>query len=78
MFLILGLAAKYAKIGGIALLLLYYLSHPPMALLEYGAPTEGSYLIINKTLIEMIALAVLLVFPTQFNVGIDRIIAKLK
>jgi thiosulfate dehydrogenase [quinone] large subunit len=37
---------------------------------------EGSYLIVNKILIEMIALAVLFVFPTGKRIGIDRLICR--
>ncbi|MCK4856067.1 MAG: DoxX subfamily, partial [Bacteroidales bacterium] len=52
----------------------YYLSHPPFLNLEYVLPSEGSYLIVNKTLIEMISLWVLWLFPTGRIMGIDRII----
>jgi thiosulfate dehydrogenase [quinone] large subunit len=37
---------------------------------------EGSYLLINKTLIEMVALIVLLYFPTGKVIGIDRLLFK--
>ena len=39
-------------------------------------PSEGSYLIVNKVLIELVALVVLLAFTTGRVVGIDRLIAK--
>jgi len=74
--LILGFLARPACIFGIILLSMYYLSHPPFAGLRYAVPSEGSYLIINKTLIELIALAVLFVFPSSSIVGIDRFIFK--
>ncbi len=74
--LILGFLARPACIFGIILLSMYYLSHPPFAGLRYAVPSEGSYLIINKTLIELIALAVLFVFPSSSFVGIDRFIFK--
>lgn len=75
--LILGLFTRIATIAGIALLALYYLSHPPLPLFNYSTPAEGSYLIINKTLIELVALAVLYVFPTGSLIGIDRILGKI-
>jgi thiosulfate dehydrogenase [quinone] large subunit len=74
--LILGLFTRISIIGGIVLLGFYYLSHPPMATLEYAVPTEGSYLIVNKNLIELFALAVLLVFPTGKYIGVDRLICR--
>jgi len=72
--LILGLLTKAAKIGGILLLAFYYLSHPPFIGLEYAIPSEGSYLWINKTLIELITLWVLYIFPTGKIIGLDRLI----
>jgi thiosulfate dehydrogenase [quinone] large subunit len=76
--LILGIFTRFATISGIILLLLYYLSHPPFLGLEYVMPQEGNYLIVNKTLIEILSLAVLYVFPTGHIIGLDRIILKLK
>ncbi len=70
--LILGLFSRPAAIGGIILLALYYLSHPPFTGLEYAVPSEGKYLWIDKNLIEMLALAVLYVFPTGLRLGLDR------
>ena len=54
---------------------MYYLSHPPLIGVKYALPSEGSYLFINKNLIEVFALAVLLVFPTGKHIGLDRLIA---
>ncbi len=70
--LIAGLFTRASLISGMALLVFYYLSHPPLALLSYSMPSEGSYLIVNKTLIELFSMAVLLVFPTWHRIGIDR------
>jgi thiosulfate dehydrogenase [quinone] large subunit len=72
--LILGAFTRLSAIGGMVLLAFYYLSHPPFLNLEYVLPSEGSYLIVNKTLIELIALWVLFLFPTGRRIGIDRII----
>jgi thiosulfate dehydrogenase [quinone] large subunit len=74
--LILGMLTRVALSGGIILLAFYYLSHPPLTGLKYGLPMEGSYLLINKTLIEMVALIVLLYFPTGKVIGIDRLLFK--
>ena len=72
--LILGVFCRVAISAGILLLTMYYFSHPPFVGLTYAMPTEGSYLIVNKVLIEMVAMIVLLVFPTSRFIGIDRLI----
>jgi len=74
--LMLGLFTRLSVICGIVLLSFYFLSHPPLAGIQYIIPQEGSYLLINKTLIEIIALCVLLVFPTGQTAGIDRFFRK--
>lgn len=74
--LICGLLAHAASIAGIVLLFLYYICNPPFIGLTYSAPSEGSYLIVNKTLIEMFALFVLIYFPTSKIIGLDRLIFK--
>jgi thiosulfate dehydrogenase [quinone] large subunit len=74
--LILGLFTRISTIAGVLLLALYYFSHPPCVGFKYALPMEGSYLIVNKILIEMIALAVLFVFPTGKRIGIDRLICR--
>ncbi len=76
--LILGSFTRIATLGGIILLAFYYLSHPPFLNLEYALPGEGAYLIINKTLIELIALWVLLLFPTGKQIGLDMFIFRRK
>lgn len=78
MGLILGLLTRIAAISGSILLVLYYLNNPPLIGLEYSVPSEGSYLIVNKTLIEAISLVVLAVFPTSSILGLDRFIKKFR
>jgi len=74
--LILGLFSRISIIAGMALLGMYYLSHPPMIGYSFSVPSEGSYLWVNKNLIELAALAVLLVFPSWMQIGLDRFIFK--
>ena len=74
--LMLGAFTRWATIAGIVLLGLYYLAVPPFLGLTYSMPAEGSYLIVNKVLIELVALVVLLAFPTGRVLGIDRLIAR--
>lgn len=74
--LMLGLLTRWATVAGILVLLLYYVAAPPFVGLEYAMPTEGSYLVVNKVLIEAAALFVLLVFPTGTVIGLDRLLAR--
>lgn len=74
--LMLGLFEKPALISGIILLGIYYLSHPPFTGIKYAFPSEGSYLIVNKNLIEMAAMVVLFFFHTAKQIGIDSFIGK--
>jgi thiosulfate dehydrogenase (quinone) large subunit len=76
--LILGLFTKAAAISGAILLFVYYLNNPPLIGLEYSVPTEGSYLIISKTLIEAAALVALAVFPSGQFAGLDIYVQKFR
>ena len=58
--LILGLFTRLAASAGIGFILLFYLCNPPFVGYFYSIPTEGSYLIVNKNLVELCALAVIL------------------
>ena len=70
--LIFGAFTRVAIISGILLMAFYYLSHPPFVGLKYAVPSDGSYLVVNKMMIEALALGVLLVFPTWMEWGLDR------
>jgi len=72
--LLLGIFTRYSSIAGILLLLLYYLSHPSFPGIEYLFPSDGSYFIINKTLVELFALLVVFAFPTSHIFGLQRLI----
>jgi thiosulfate dehydrogenase (quinone) large subunit len=72
--LIVGCLTQVATIAGIVVLAFYYCSHPALMNVNYILPAEGNYLWVNKTLIEIFALAVLYVFPTGRLLGFDRII----
>lgn len=72
--LIFGLFFKPAAIAGSILIFIYYLSVPPLVGYEYTLPTDGSNLIINRTLIEAIALFGLALFPTNKFFGLDYFI----
>lgn len=77
-FLILGLLVRPATLAGMLLLALYYLSHPAFPGIEYLFPADGSYFIINKTVVELAAMIVIYAFPTAHIIGLQRIISKLR
>lgn len=70
--LILGIFNKAASFGGIVLLAMFYLSYPPLPGFSGAMPAEGSYILVNKNLIELFALMVVMAFPTTEEVGIAR------
>ena len=72
--LILGLFTRLSSILGILLLALYYVANPPFVGMDFGLPAEGSYIIVNKNLIEMAALLVLAIFPAGYYWGFDRLL----
>ncbi len=73
--LIFGIWEKLGTIFGIALLLLYYLARPPFpGVSDIG--TEGSYWIVNKNLIEAVALWLLYQLPSGAYFGIQRLFEK--
>lgn len=72
--LMLGGLTRTATVFGILMLLLYYLAAPPWPGLVYSLPAEGSYLIINKNIIELCALVVTLFFPSGHIIGLDRLV----
>jgi thiosulfate dehydrogenase [quinone] large subunit len=68
--LLLGLFTRIGASGALLLLSLFYLLYVP----TLGVPqpnSEGTYLIVNKTLIEAIAVIVLLAFDTGRIAGLD-------
>lgn len=76
--LILGFFTRIASISGALLLFIYYLCNPPLIGLEYSFPSEGSYLIISKTLIEAVALLVVAISPYSTYIGLDLLFEKYK
>ncbi len=75
--LILGVWVKQTAFWGIVLLSLYYMAHPPFVGMEFGVPVEGHYIIVNKTLIEIIALIIVTIFPTGTAYRFDYFIMSL-
>jgi thiosulfate dehydrogenase [quinone] large subunit len=76
-FLILGLFTRLASLAGMAFLLMVYFAAPPWIGYFYTVPSEGSYLIVNKNLIEAAALAVIFFTGSGRYAGLDRIVSVL-
>jgi uncharacterized membrane protein YphA (DoxX/SURF4 family) len=76
--LMLGIFTRLASWAGIIMLSMYYLAYPPFGGYSYGAVTEGSYLIVNKNLIELAALLVLAFIRSGDFFGLDMILKKKK
>ena len=77
LLLILGLFTRLASLGAIGFILLFYLCNPPFVGYFYSIPSEGSYLIVNKNLVELGALVVILVTGSGRYAGLDRIVSGL-
>jgi thiosulfate dehydrogenase (quinone) large subunit len=70
--LMLGLLTRAGCIGGLLLLaMFYFMAIPTTGLPQTGA--EGTYLLVNKTLIEGLAVLALLAFDTGRIAGLDRL-----
>jgi len=72
LLLITGTLTRAASLAAIALLLLYYLANPPLVGLGLAVPADGHYLVVDRNLIELLALALLAALPATFLPGIDR------
>lgn len=75
--LILGLFTRIGAAAALVLLSLFYLLYLPLT----GVPqpgSEGTYLVVNKTLIEAAAVFVLLVFDTGAIAGLDLLLRRRK
>ncbi|HZT68874.1 MAG TPA: DoxX family protein [Terriglobia bacterium] len=70
--LILGVVTRFTSGCGIVLLALYYLAQPPLIRTNYWAPVEGHYMVVNKTLVELVVLVVFLFVPAGALWGLDR------
>jgi thiosulfate dehydrogenase (quinone) large subunit len=75
--LMLGLFTRLASVIGIGFLLMFYLAAPPWIGYFYAIPSEGSYLLVNKNLVELAALVVILLTGSGRFAGLDRILRRL-
>jgi thiosulfate dehydrogenase [quinone] large subunit len=73
--LILGLFTRIGLVIAALFLVLFYLSNPPWVGVQFMAG-EGSYLIVNKNLVELATVLVLLVFPSGKVWGFDSMFCR--
>ncbi len=74
LLLILGLFTRLASVGGIGFLLMFYFATPPFVGYFYSLPSEGSYLLVNKNLVELGALVVIFLTGSGRFAGFDRLL----
>ncbi len=74
--LILGCFSRFASASGIVLLALYYLAYPPLIQTDYRIPLEGQYLLVNKNVVELLALVIFLALPSGTLWGLGRLIRR--
>ena len=76
--LMLGLFTRLAALGGIGLLMLYYFAMPPFPGYPESPMTEGHYLMVNKNLVE--ALALLMIATTRIGrwAGLDAYVGAIR
>ena len=72
--LIVGCLTRTAAVSGILIILLIYFCNPPFVGYFYSIPMEGSYIVVNKNLVEAAGLLVVALTNTGQVVGIDRLI----
>jgi uncharacterized membrane protein YphA (DoxX/SURF4 family) len=74
--LMLGLFTRLASAGGAIMLLFYFLAYPPVPGYMLGVPVEGSYLWVNKNLIEFFILVAFAFISPEYLFGLDRFYAR--
>ena len=75
--LLLGVFSRVASLFGVLLLGLYYIAHPALVGLDFGVPQEGSYLWIDKNVVELFALVLFCLIPGKALWGVERLFAGL-
>ena len=71
--LILGLYVRIASLCGAFLILLYFVAYPPFLGYMQGIVSDGSYLWVNRNLIELAVLVAFGFMPGSMMYGFDRL-----
>jgi uncharacterized membrane protein YphA (DoxX/SURF4 family) len=74
--LILGIFTRWAAAGGTMMLFFYFVAYPPIPGYMFGVPVEGSYLWVNRNLIELVALALFIFVKPEYHFSLDRLITR--
>ncbi len=67
-----GLLVRWSSVFGAILMLFYFVAYPPIPGYTIGTVAEGSYMWVNKTLIELFVLLVFAGIPAELWYGSDR------
>jgi uncharacterized membrane protein YphA (DoxX/SURF4 family) len=76
--LIFGLLTRWASLGGALMLFFYFVAYPPVPGYMVSVPVEGSYLWVNKTLIEFFVLVTFSFLSSGYQFSLDRLIKRWK
>jgi uncharacterized membrane protein YphA (DoxX/SURF4 family) len=74
LFLMLGFLTPLSALLAAGLVFTFYISNPPFPGLPAAPNAEGSYLFVNKNLIEILALLVIASTPSGLWIGFDSIL----
>jgi uncharacterized membrane protein YphA (DoxX/SURF4 family) len=72
--LLAGLFSRLSALAAAGLLLSFYLAHPPWPGLPPNPMAEGSYMFVDKNVVEILALLVLATVPTGIWAGADALV----
>ncbi len=70
--LITGTVTRAASLAAIVLLLFYYFANPPLVGLGFAPPSDGHFLVVDRNVIEMLALGLFVALPASALPGTDR------
>ena len=78
MALIFGLFSRLAAAGGAVMLFFFFVAYPPIPGYMFGVPAEGSYLWVNRNLIEFFILLTFTFISSGYMFGLDRLLLQWK
>lgn len=73
-----GLFTRWASAGGAIMLFFFFVAYPPIPGYMFGVPVEGSYLWVNRNLIEFFILASFIFLSPYYLFSIDRLYLRWK
>jgi uncharacterized membrane protein YphA (DoxX/SURF4 family) len=76
--LIIGAFTRMASGAGALMLFFYFIAYPPIPGFMVSVPVEGSYLWVNKTLIEFFILTAFIFISSDSQYSLDRLISRWK